>query len=409
MNSRHTMIDLFAGCGGLSLGFEQAGFRPLLCSEINESARRSEIKYVNDVYDISKKLLTGFLKEWPINQLNEIDIVCGGPPCQGYSGIGHRRTHRINKIDIPSNQLYMQMVKIISIVKPRSFLFENVKGLLCGRWTKEGVKGEIWKDVKEAFFKIPNYSVKWRLVYAKDYGVPQNRPRIIMIGFRNDVISNSKIATNERIGEDALEANFLPLGQADPPSMIDLLSDLVDKNYKEYYKTDFYPSNAESIIQTELRTQGNVTSRKGDPISEQVYSKHSDKVVDKFEKMIASGGAIPLEYQNKKFAQRVLPKVWGQAGPTITATSMPDDYVHYEQPRAPTVREWARIQTFPDWYRFEGPRTTGGERRAGNPTLGIWEREVPKYTQIGNAVPVKMATAIAKHIKNILTGENSEE
>ncbi len=93
----------------------------------------------------------------------------------------------------------------------------------------------------------------------------------------------------------------------------------------------------------------------------------------------------------------------GSGRPNITVTSLADDYVHFSQPRIPTVREWARMQTFPDWYQFEGPRTTGGHRRAGIPTLGIWDREVPQYTQIGNAVPVKLAMAIGKHFRRVLS------
>ena len=91
-------------------------------------------------------------------------------------------------------------------------------------------------------------------------------------------------------------------------------------------------------------------------------------------------------WQTKKFAQRVLPERWPSKGPTITATSLPDDYVHYELPRILTVREWARLQMFPDHYEFSGKRTTGGRRRAGNPEDNDWSRDLPKYTQIGNAV-----------------------
>ena len=84
--------------------------------------------------------------------------------------------------------------------------------------------------------------------------------------------------------------------------------------------------------------------------------------------------------------------------PNITATSLADDYVHYSQPRVLTVREWARLQMFPDWYEFRGPRTTGGRRRAGDPDAGIWDRDVPMYTQIGNAVPVRLAELVGKHL-----------
>ena len=118
--------------------------------------------------------------------------------------------------------------------------------------------------------------------------------------------------------------------------------------------------------------------------------------------MIANGGKIPTKYKTKKFAQRVFRKEWDTNGPNITATSLPDDYVHYNQPRVPSVREWARIQTFPDWYEFRGPRTTGGRRRAGDPDAGIWDRDVPRYTQIGNAVPVLLAEKIGKHLVGMI-------
>ena len=113
-------------------------------------------------------------------------------------------------------------------------------------------------------------------------------------------------------------------------------------------------------------------------------------------------GKIPKKYENKKFAQRVIPKKWDEKGPSITVTSMPDDFIHFNQARSLTVREYARIQTFPDWYQFCGKRTTGGIRRAGDPTKGIHFREVPKYTQIGNAVPVNMAREIGRFFREKL-------
>ena len=118
--------------------------------------------------------------------------------------------------------------------------------------------------------------------------------------------------------------------------------------------------------------------------------------------MIDNNGNIPEEMRTKKFSQRLIPKRWDESGPNITATSLPDDYVHYAQPRILTVREWARLQMFPDWYKFAGKRTTGGIRRAGNPRQNIFDREVPKYTQIGNAVPPKLAYEIGKFFKNLI-------
>ena len=114
-------------------------------------------------------------------------------------------------------------------------------------------------------------------------------------------------------------------------------------------------------------------------------------------------GLMPHQMaKTKKFSQRVIPKKWKESGPNITATSLPDDYVHFSQPRSLTVREWARLQMFPDWYEFEGIRTTGGARRAGMPDSTADQIETPKYTQIGNAVPVKLASLIGGHLKYFL-------
>ena len=120
-------------------------------------------------------------------------------------------------------------------------------------------------------------------------------------------------------------------------------------------------------------------------------------------------GEIPDHLKTKKFGQKVLNKKWPNRKPNITITSLPDDYVHFAQPRSLTVRECARLQTFPDWYIFAGKRTTGGLRRAGNPKAGLFDRELPKYTQIGNAVPVWLAEAIGCHFQKVLSSAEEEK
>ena len=167
------------------------------------------------------------------------------------------------------------------------------------------------------------------------------------------------------------------------------------------FGTTTYPRDPETEIQRKLRKPHPLYADRAEQLTDHDYSKHAVRIVDKFTHMIKFG-EIPENAKTKKFSQKVLPASWGNGRPSITATSMPDDYVHYSQSRVLTVREWARLQLFPDWYRFEGKRTTGGIRRAGNPREGIFDREVPKYTQIGNAVPVGLSERVGLHFKHIL-------
>ncbi|MBQ9693147.1 MAG: DNA cytosine methyltransferase [Kiritimatiellae bacterium] len=413
---KFTFIDLFAGCGGLSLGLERAGFTPLLVNELNTDAletyllnRREEFPwlYDNNVANVKDLVLNETLllnfgasikKDFRIDIFNgELDLICGGPPCQGFSGLGIRRSYSVEKKQLPSNFLYQDMAFLVNRIRPKIFLFENVRGLLSARWTNDGTKGEIFQDVLKTFENIGAYHIRYKLVHAKDYGVPQNRPRVLIVGLRKDLFNEPKTHF------DAVADGFLPRPIGGYPSIEELLSDLIDPNYQRGATTEVYPTPPQNEVQQRFRTKrdGSVFGV-GEALSEMEYSNHSDMIVAKFTAMINNGGIIPEEFKTKKFAQKVLPRNWGKAGPTITACSAPDDYVHFSQPRSLTVREWARLQTFPDWYIFAGKRTTGGLRRAGNPREGIFDRELPKYTQIGNAVPVELAYNIGNHFIQLL-------
>jgi len=418
LNKKLTFIDLFAGCGGLSLGLEQAGFYPLYVNELNSDAletylinRDKEYPHLRKKYnssDIKKvvleesyfeNLLDSFKRDFKRDfREDSVDLVAGGPPCQGFSGIGIRRSYSVDKKQLPSNHLYEDMAFVVNQVNPKMFLFENVEGLLTARWTKEGQQGEIFKDVLKTFQNLTNYTVKFKLVKAKDYGVAQNRPRVLVVGIRKDI----KVKSNSTM--DALEGGFLPEPTYDYPNLEDVLSDLVDESFEYGGESVTYGKKPSNTLQEGYRTNIHSGSlmKKGHALTEQEYSKHSDRVVERFSHMIKNKGQIPEHLKTKKFAQRLLPRKWGEKGPTITVTSLPDDFVHYSQPRCPTVREWARLQAFPDWYEFAGKRTTGGIRRAGNPRESNFEREVPKYTQIGNAVPVKLALEVGKHFGKLL-------
>ncbi|EAW41501.1 putative cytosine-specific methyltransferase [marine gamma proteobacterium HTCC2080] len=445
-NTPLTMIDLFAGCGGLSLGMEQAGFTPIFVNELNDDARASYLlnrdfdlkgKPFNqchelhsaDIYELTQSRLKQLKKHLldlglitDHDSHTSLDLICGGPPCQGYSGIGHRRSYAVEKKDVPSNQLYEKMAEIIEFFRPKIFLFENVKGLLSSKWTDEGAKGEIWQDVWNRFNAIEGYTIHWQLVSAKDYGVPQNRPRVLLVGIRNDAMMSDLEKLQPIVEAQAYDIGaavkwgFLPEPTKDYPDPKILLGDLVDDPVKDIllsgkYPNDFstkrYPKSASHKLQKQLRTRPGSKSaeRKGNEVTEHEYSKHKPSVVKKFAAMIENDGVIPDEFKTKKFAQRLLKPEWPPEGPNITATSLPDDYVHFSQPRTLSVREWARLQMFPDWYRFAGKRTTGGTRRAGNPLEGNFDREVPKYTQIGNAVPVKLALEIGRHFATKLLNQ----
>lgn len=410
-----TFVDLFAGCGGLSMGLERAGFTPLLVNELNEDAMSTYLmnrvqefpwlanNHVNNVKDLvlKPKLLEGFRKSIKetlgVDIKRDLDLVCGGPPCQGFSGLGIRRSYSVDKEQLPGNYLFQDMAFIVNALKPKIFLFENVRGLLSAKWNDGGKKGEIFAQVLETFKGIGKYHVRYKLVHAKDYGVPQNRPRILIVGLRKDIFPEPPKV------DDAVEAGVLPKPVGGYPSIEELISDLAVGGYERGATTESYAVEPQSEVQRKLRTRRDGTIMgAGSPLLEQEYSNHSDYIVEKFTHMIENNGEIPQQFRTKKFAQKVLPRQWGDTGPTITACANPDDFVHYEQPRSMTVREWARLQMFPDWYVFAGKRTTGGLRRAGNPREGIFDRELPKYTQIGNAVPVELAFNVGKHFAKLL-------
>lgn len=421
MKTRGYFVDLFAGCGGISLGLEQAGFQPVFVNEINKDAMDTylrnrttsapDLKLPNfHCYDIKDMLSKSYLSRlkkdlfsrYSLNVAGgDLDLIVGGPPCQGYSGIGHRRSYSVAKNSLPANLLYKDMVYVIKNLRPKLFLFENVKGLLSARWTQTGTKGEIWQDILSTFIRNlgKQYWIDFSLVQAHDYGVPQNRPRLLMVGLRKDLSRITSLNKAKRAG------GLLPEKiSASPPNLVDILGDLVDPSYINGGQTRAYPKGAHHPLQTYFRTdpKTGASFRKGDLVSEHEYSNHGAHIVKKFTAMLKHKGAIPAKFKTKKFAQRVLPLRWGHRKPNITAASLPDDYVHFSQARSLTVREWARLQMFPDWYQFSGKRTTGGLRRAGNPREGNFERDLPKYTQIGNAVPVALATQLALHFLALL-------
>ena len=420
-----TCVDLFAGCGGLSLGLEYAGFIPIFVNELNRDALgtyltnrhgydrlRNKEFHIDDVRRMLEggylpRLKRKFKDAYPENN-GEVDLLVGGPPCQGFSGIGIRRTFPVWKKHIESNYLFDYMAKVIHELKPRIFLFENVRGLLSARWESRTPPGEIWETIFNTFQGLPDYKVAAQLVFSRYFGVPQNRPRVLLVGLREDIALNNG---NGDPRTQAASLGFLPLSEKNPPNLKALLGDLLEDHHHNGGFVGKYPRKPKrGSIQEWFRSpppQGlGPINWNPENLTEHKYSLHDEQIIEKFNWMLKHRGKeLPKRFQTKKFSLRVLPEEWGKEGPTITATSLPDDYVHYAQPRILTVREWARLQTFPDWYQFNGPRTTGGHRRTGNSRKGTTGREVPKYTQIGNAVPVKLAYEVGLHFRKLLIGD----
>ncbi len=163
---------------------------------------------------------------------SNLDVLTGGPPCQGYSGIGIRRSYDVDKADLPSNHLFVTMANVIRRLRPRIFLFENVRGLLNAKWTKGGDR-KIFPDVLAEFRSIGGYEVRWSLVTAKDYGVPQNRPRVLLVGIRKDIVAENSMIDLTVDPDDAVRCGFLPQPIGGYPDLIDLLGDLVDEKNRE--------------------------------------------------------------------------------------------------------------------------------------------------------------------------------
>ena len=195
-----TSIDLFAGCGGLTRGLEWAGFECLAFNELNHDAADSFAANFPNAIRLDGDIRTALTPDVIQNTLlplieakGGLDLLCGGPPCQGYSGIGHRRTHKLDRKDIPTNHLFLEMINAIEALQPRVFLFENVEGILSGSWITGGPKGEIFRDVWAAFSSITGYVAQPTLLHAYGFGVPQNRPRVMIMGIRTDAVDLSAL------------------------------------------------------------------------------------------------------------------------------------------------------------------------------------------------------------------------
>lgn len=392
------VLDLFSGAGGMAEGFLQAGFSIPFASDKSEQAELTytsrhkqlgiETKYYcGDVSELSKpETLKAFLG----NSIKEIDVVCGGPPCQGFSLAGQR-----NPLD-KRNQLVQNYIKILSQVKPKYFVMENVLGILSAKFIDyQGIRlSYINKSVvdvlKSEFSEIGYPDVQIKLLDASDYGVPQKRQRVIFLGTRADVKSR------------LVHPNPINLPKISAKDAIDDLSNIENgATLTEYNQQAFTEYQKQSRIG---RTPSIIKTTQPTKLSNHQTSKHSPLVIERFSKL-KNGENIKnmLGRINKKESLKLATKKQNcrkivANDPSPTVLTLPDDLVHYSQNRILTVREMARLQSFDDSFEFLGKRTTGGDRR---------KLETPQYTLVGNAVPPLLAKAIAEEIMKNLKLESN--
>lgn len=371
----YKMVDLFAGCGGLSLGLEQAGFTPWFVNEIVEQFANTykvnhtlsdEHYYIGNIVTLNENLDT--YKDI----LSDITLVCGGPPCQGFSMANRQRI-----LDDPRNNLYKQYLIFLSKVRPQFFIMENVRGMMKK-------KDEIIQNFKE--YLGEEYLYDYAVLRAQDFGVPQNRERFIMIGNRMGIPTNEifeEIHKNKRApfvlrdalyGLPHLEAKKIK-GQAD---VEELASGLTERDF-DYPQTDFYRFiNGDKVI-TKLYNHKNRYNNERDI---EIF-RRLPQGANSLHESIAD--IMPYKRRNDIFKDKYFKLDETQICKTITSHMKFDCnmYIHPWEARGLSPREAARIQTFPDDYVITGAQN-------------MW------YAQVGNAVPVKLAKAIGDGIMKFL-------
>lgn len=418
MTRKLTFIDLFAGCGGLSLGLVKSGWNGLFAIEKSESAFSTFEKNLinNDKGFFSwptwlpQKAQTceDLLKDYSVqvSQLRgQVDLIVGGPPCQGFSTAGKR-----NPAD-PRNKMSEQYLAVVGLVMPKYIVIENVAGFNIGFSGAEGdallVDGNKQKSyaayIAHRLTEL-GYSVSAGLLNCADFGVPQNRKRFFLICERRDEKLRFQNLFSEflKTRTSFLTKKNLPVSRC--VSSHDALYDLETHGKILVNSTDSPVKGFQELNYcTKRKLPAYLKLMRGDcdklkPNSLRL-AKHKEKTVKHFRKIrevCRPGVSISLDEMRRVGTKKHTITVLKKSLPSPTVTTLPDDILHYSEDRILTVRENARLQSFPDWFEFLGPYTTGGARR---------KMQCPRYTQVGNAVPPLVSEAIGLFLKNISTGK----
>ena len=397
---KYTFIDLFSGCGGLSEGFYRMGFTALAHVEINHWAcetlrkRMAYYGYSNIDREVIEKDITSADILTDIDNAvagRSVDVIIGGPPCQAYSTAGRVRDAKGMASD-PRNFLFESYVKILEHFQPKFFVFENVTGLLSARVNGKPIMPSIMSALGNAYKLINDPNI---LVHnTADYGVPQIRKRIIIMGVRKDITTkeamdlyNGVVKTHWNPETDLVERKVLKKFV----SVKDAIGDLPSVEPGEDASTNSYDYPCNNAFLKRIGKAGI------HPLMDHIARKHNALDRERFAIMINnhwSFGQLRKEmpqYEHEHarvFDNSYVVQWWDLPSKTILAHIHKDgfQFIHPDgnQARSFTVREAARIQSFPDDFEFAGSR---GE----------------KYKQIGNAVPPLFAEALAKSIKKNLS------
>lgn len=398
MSNKLTFIDLFAGCGGLSEGFYKQGYHGLTHVEFDHYAcesLRTRMKYYGYPEDKISVLEKDITDEDIVNQIkseiseSKVDLIIGGPPCQSFSTLGRAKDENGMKDD-PRNYLFESYEKILNHFKPKIFVFENVTGLLSAKLGKEKTVNVILKKLGRNYKLIKDPSKM--ILNSCDYGVPQIRRRVILIGVRNDI----KIAPEE-IYNNIIKTHYTPEDNANEQenkvkfiSVREAIEDLPSIKPGEGSK------KAKHLVKNWNPFLERIRDKKDIYINDHVSRTHNEKDRMRYKEMSKNKWTFTELLEKRPSLNHIKQRVfnnsyvvqfWNKPSRTIIAHLYKDgnQFIHpdYKQERTLTPREAARLQSFPDDFVFEGSRTQ-------------------QYKQIGNAVPPLMAEAIAKSIKSTL-------
>lgn len=404
-----TSIDLFAGCGGLSLGLHQAGWSGLFAIERDPMAfdtLHSNLVGADSTYnayaqwpdwvDQAPHDIDAFLSDAAnIERLKSlrghVALVAGGPPCQGFSVGGAR-----NGAD-ERNHLVHRLLEFVDAVRPKIALIENVEGITrpFRSRPRDGATTSVADDVVLAFDEL-GYDAAFGIANASQYGVPQTRRRAVIIGVRKDleIAPTDFFRRLEKIQEEHLLAHKLPLDR--PVTASEAIGDLhnpdgrVPSPDSPKFESSTY-RKATSTFAKSLRRG----IRSGRVPDSHRYTLHGDRILDLYHRAHETQpkGRLSKEFLLSMGTKKDKKVLIDPDAPVSTITTHPDEFIHYAEPRNITVREMARLQSFPDDFEFKGRYTINGPRR---------KFDVPRCSQVGNAVPPLFAEAIGRALKAML-------